>query len=717
MTTAEEQALRKTVQYIPEAGEGGGPLDFLTLSLASVADSFPQWGRQPIIRDQQLREFWPTEPVLASAVYSIAIRNSAFDWELDGPPQTVAAVQQILQTADFGKGWTNMVSKLCTDLFTQDNGAFMEVIRLADTPTAPVVGIAHLDSSRCRRTGDPEFPILYTDRRSVIHKLASYQVSTFEDFPSPIETMNGMQLCAVSRVLRAAQILKDIGVYQREKIAGDNPNTIHIVGGIQSKSISDGMAQHRALQSERGFTRWIAPLVIGVVDPTATLSLETIELKTLPDGFDPEIAMRWYINQLALGFGADYQDFAPLPGRSLGSSAQSLILHEKSRGRGPASFMKMFEHVFNFQGIIPSNVLFQFEEQDTVAEVEQADLAKTRGETLDEHVKTGILTPEAARQIMVDEQLMSPEVFEMLQGTNDITGDIVAVDTEPLITTRAVHLGSGTPRRRRRRRKRQQNTQSYKQENADTPAPFPVRPSDFAEEERRDLEEEWAETLLPILTRAGAEATQIMTKTKLLAVLGSKQNPSDILGDDAYWATFEAQTLAAAVPLAQATLVEAAEFNASLGIAVDFELVNQAVLDFTQTYSTEWWRELETATRDNLRKSITKWQEGGLGRRGLPSLIDDIEPMFGRVRAERIASTEVTRLFDEGNRIAANSAGILEQEWQTVRDAKVEDICRPLNGNRYPTNEGPRPVVDTHIGCRCARIPVSNSTGNVIGGR
>ncbi len=91
-------------------------------------------------------------------------------------------------------------------------------------------------------------------------------------------------------------------------------------------------------------------------------------------------------------------------------------------------------------------------------------------------------------------------------------------------------------------------------------------------------------------------------------------------------------------------------------------------------------------------------QETGLGRQGLPSLIDDIEPMFGRRRAELIAANEVTVLFDEGNRIAANSAGILEQEWQTVRDARVDDICRPLDGERYPTNEGPRPVKSTHLG-------------------
>jgi len=130
-----------------------------------------------------------------------------------------------------------------------------------------------------------------------------------------------MQLCAVSRILRAAQYLRDIATYQREKVGGDNPNAIYLVGGVGSKVISDAMEQHKARQAERGMVRYVIPLIVGSLDPTATVAVEQIDLKSLPDGFDTEEAMKWYINQLALGFGADYQDFAPLPGRALGSGA------------------------------------------------------------------------------------------------------------------------------------------------------------------------------------------------------------------------------------------------------------------------------------------------------------------------------------------------------------------------------------------------------------
>ncbi len=102
------------------------------------------------------------------------------------------------------------------------------------------------------------------------------------------------------------------------------------------------------------------------------------------------------------------------------------------------------------------------------------------------------------------------------------------------------------------------------------------------------------------------------------------------------------------------------------------------------------------------------WQDGGLGDAGLPDLVRSIEPMFGPARAQRIAVTEVTRIFDEGNKLAHKAAGIETEEWQTARDDLVDTaICQPLDGQRFPIDSGPRPVTDTHIGCRCARLPVA----------
>ena len=58
-------ALKKTAQWLPSYATWPGVYGVLTMQLASVADDIVPWGRSPWKRDQQLREFWVTENILA----------------------------------------------------------------------------------------------------------------------------------------------------------------------------------------------------------------------------------------------------------------------------------------------------------------------------------------------------------------------------------------------------------------------------------------------------------------------------------------------------------------------------------------------------------------------------------------------------------------------------------------------------------------------------
>lgn len=681
--TLQQEQLKKTIQ-VHEDQSSIIDAGFL-LQIAGVADSLEPWGRNFLARDVQLRQFWPTETFLASALYSTSIRNAAFSWTLEGPPETVAKMQDMLTMSDFGQGWQSLNVKLMIDLFSQENGAFMEIIRQTDSEDSPTVGLAHLDAGQCRRTGNPEFPVNYFDDRGSIHRLAWYQVAMFTEFPSPIKRLNGMQLCAVGRILRAAQILRDISIYKREKIAGDNPNAIYLVGNVQSSVISDAVEQHKQRQSERGMTRYVVPLIVGGLDPSQPVTVQEIALKSLPDGFDEEVAFRWYVTQLALAFGSDYQDFAPLPGRGIGSSAEALVLHMKSRGRGPASWMSMMEYTMNYKGIMPSNVLFRYDEQDTAAEREDADLDKTKAETIKLLVDSGTITEEASTQMALDEGVISNEVFSIAtMGQEDVTTDVVAQDTEPVEATKKRH-----PRRRRRKR----DKKPYKQVEVEDEL------ADFGEDLRVDIEEEFALAVQGVLASKMDEIRSTFLETKSRLPFARKQaDPRDILADTAFWSAFRADMLEAVLPVVREGASSTINFTASLGLPVDVDVTTGAIADLTRTYSNEWWDALETRTREGLRASIIAWEEGGLGTRGLPDLVSSIEPLFGPARAGRIAVTEVTQIFDESSRIAQSAAGIQEQEWQTARDSRVDDICAALNGQRFPIDGGPRPVKDTHIG-------------------
>lgn len=421
-----DNALKHTIQKTPnyETTPGAGTL---ILQLATVADDIQPWGRVPTLRDRQLREFWPTEPFIAGALRTVAMSYSTFSWKVDGPPRTAQTVQDMLHAANLGKGWLNWSFKTIIDLKTQDNGAFTEIIRTGDSDTAPVIGINHLDAARCRRTGDLETPVIYTDREGFEHRMKWYQVMTWEDLPSPVETMNGMQYSSVTCALRAAQILRDISIYKREKIGGRGPSSLHMVSGVSQTRIDDQFKLDHEKADNQGLARFMMPVVLASLDPNATVSHVEIAMKSLPDGFDEDVVMRWYIAELAMAFGADYQDFAPLPGNGLGQGQQSKVLANKARGRGPATWIKLVEHKFNFHGIMPRSCTFSYDEKDSADELATEEVREKKYARYSAMKAMGIPN-EVIYQRMVDEGELTEDELAML-GENDATDDVTVTDS------------------------------------------------------------------------------------------------------------------------------------------------------------------------------------------------------------------------------------------------------------------------------------------------
>lgn len=385
------------------------------LYMARKADEFMPWGAMPAQRDAQLRAFWHTEPILASAIFSTISRYAAFGWQLDGPKRLSKIYTKLLHSSEFGQGWMPFIIKVLVDLFTQDNGAFIEIVRTDDSPTAPVLGLNHLDSAHCVRTGRVEDPVIYIDSAGIQHKMKWYQIIPLSEFPSPVENMRGMQYCVVTRLLRAAQIMRDISVYKQEKISGRFTGNVWLVGGVQTKTVRDAIKQHELEADNRGLIRYIQPAIIGSLDPTATVSAEKLELASLPEGYDEEKSFRWYVNQLALAFGGDYQDYAPLPGGNLGTAQQSEVLHLKARAKGPRLFMSILEHHFNYHGIMPNTLTFAFGDQDVSEDTEKTKLKLLRAEERAMRIKSGEISPEVARQLAVESGDLDPSYIAMLE--------------------------------------------------------------------------------------------------------------------------------------------------------------------------------------------------------------------------------------------------------------------------------------------------------------
>jgi hypothetical protein len=397
--------------------------------VASSADDMEPWGRRVKVRDFQLRNFIGTESTFTSGLGTVVARNAAFDWKVEGPPRTSAAMHRILEDSDQGRGWTSLISKLSIDLYTQDNGAFAEIARLNnDSPDSPVIALNHLDSSRCWNTGDPLKPVIYLDIAGAYHLLNWWSVAPLSEMPAPVDIRPGIQFCALTRLMLAAQVVKNVAIYQREKTGGRNTRAIHMIQGITTDQVNDALDKMRATADAQGLLRYVNPLVVGTIDPEAKIDIKTLELASLPESWDEEKIFKIYVAQIAMAFLTDYQEFAPLPGGNLGTSAQSQVLHDKSRGKGPGLFMKILSHAMN-RLVMPKSCEFRFDQQDLDAEEKEATIKKTRREGRSVAILSGELSILEARQEAVDLGDLDQALFERAGGL-DMTENITLTDED-----------------------------------------------------------------------------------------------------------------------------------------------------------------------------------------------------------------------------------------------------------------------------------------------
>jgi hypothetical protein len=318
--------------------------------------------------------------------------------------------------------------------------------KLIDNPIELPIGLAHLDISKCVRTGDPDFPIIYTDLRGKRHKMAYWQVCTQEDMPSPREDMHNIGHCAVDRALRLAQIIRDMLIYKHEKISGRFAREIHITN-VDAMMLQDAVAQAEAAADSKGLMRYSQPIILATMNPDSTPAVASIPLATLPDGFSEEESLKWYVAGLANAFGVDYGYLAPLPGNKLGTSTQAETQERQAKGKSSRLFMQQLTYKFNYAGILPRCVQFRFGANDPF-EMSEKDLALARrARAYSTLIQSQLIPPVIARQMAADAGDLEPKYLEMM-GEADLTPIVTLSGTErpcpphmtPKLTPRQLEL-------------------------------------------------------------------------------------------------------------------------------------------------------------------------------------------------------------------------------------------------------------------------------------
>src|SRR4030042_103507 len=154
----------------------------------------PAWWSKT--RDWELDRFWKNSDHLSGAFYTLGSKLSAVPFRVEARDPNVAShrklageYQDLLEAgSEFGLGWQEVLVPFLLDLWTQDNGAFLEVIG-AGPKDGPVrglpVGLAHLDSYRCHPPGSLEYPVQYEDYDGKLYKLHRSRGLYRSPMPSP----------------------------------------------------------------------------------------------------------------------------------------------------------------------------------------------------------------------------------------------------------------------------------------------------------------------------------------------------------------------------------------------------------------------------------------------------------------------------------------------------------------------------------------------------
>lgn len=196
-----------------------------------------------------------------------------------------------------------------------------------------------------------------------------------------------------------------------------------------------------------------------------------------------------------------------------------------------------------------------------------------------------------------------------------------------------------------------------------------------------------------------------------LAVLRSEKKLGAFVDQRRFWREIRRELAPKIEPLFRELFLEGSRLGSELALArkalpLDEDAVNAAADLLFATYIDDWWEQFEHTTQDMLRAALNRARLAGTGVEGV---IADLEPIFGPTRAARIAATESTRLFGLGAQATYAAAGLDAWEWQTVRDARVDAVCRERQGNVYSIE---LPFAPRHVQCRCFPRPVVAAGGS-----
>lgn len=367
--------VRKFTVDDPPDAVNGARSDFFMVSQARGV-ILPAWGTRD--RERWLRAYYRHEYnwLGQSAISALVKKVKATPWEIAGK-RGVNHFQDVLREAEFGAGWGEFISKLIVDYLRQDIGGFIEVIGPGNPMrpmTAAAVGLRVLDALRCVPTGDPEYPVrYYSQADNEIHLMHYTRVRQMVDMVDSDSYRPGTGLCGLSRAISIVQAQISMNRFIESRLDDKPSPGIVAINGMPRQQWEQALAEYRKQQSADETPEWGRQMFVYSNGPDQKVEVTQTTFSQAPEGWSYADYNSIHVNAWAAALGMDVQEVWQLGGGSLGSGAQSEILHQKSEARGFGDILTTLERLLNM--VLPDNLEFTFKRHDPHGSKQEAETA------------------------------------------------------------------------------------------------------------------------------------------------------------------------------------------------------------------------------------------------------------------------------------------------------------------------------------------------------
>ena len=365
------------------------------------------------------------ENMWASAVHTAISQQVALGYTIKDATEStnrIKRAQDLMLNFDgaYGRG----LSRHLRDFLLTDNGGFIEIVRQSNAAGSRVLGLRHLDSLRCYRTGDPRKPVVYVDSHGTQHLLNDHDVIMLADMPASRVELRGFGICAARRAWETILKMVAIETYVREKVSGRRNLAIHIINGITPAQLDGALQSSESDTKGKGFVVYKGSTIIPMLKDEPP-GLVTIPLAEIPDGFNADSERKDAYLRYANALGVFVGEIQPLSGQGLGTGQQSAILEESAQGRGLAAWRKQFAHAIT-NDVLPTATTFAFAQSDTKDKQAKAQALGAYASALKTLTDAQIITANQALNVLVDDGYMPKE---FLQTDNTAGGSVTDDDS------------------------------------------------------------------------------------------------------------------------------------------------------------------------------------------------------------------------------------------------------------------------------------------------